>query len=205
MAARTAIALLFVVLLAPAAGAAVPSPFNCTVPAFAVGSPDGAYVTRVVVRDIANNPLYGATVALSFSGCSTFRPCPSACTGCAVNVTAETVQLATDITGTAAFDLRIGGSGCPNPPAVLVYADGIYLGTTNFASLDQDGDLSVTAADVAQAQSLLGSADLRADFDGDHVVTAADVAAVQARVGVTCNPPTPTRSRTWGTLKTIYR
>jgi hypothetical protein len=81
----------------------------------------------------------------------------------------------------------------------------VLIGAPWFASLDQDGDLSVTPADVAMAQALVGSNDLRADFDGDYTVTAADVAIVQAHLGATCATPSGAQRPSWGSLKSIYR
>jgi hypothetical protein len=195
----------FALVLPVAAIAAVPSPPNSTVPAYLVGSPDGAFVSTVTVRDIANNPVGGAIVVLEFYDCPDFKPCPTACTACLVNPYSRTITLQANAAGVASFNLRVGDSGCPNPPYLHVYADGVLLGSTVFASLDQDGDLSVTAADVGIVISKLGSLDLRADFDGDQVVTAADVAIVQAHVGATCDNVTETRRGSWGALKTIYR
>ncbi len=200
-------ALFFACTCTTTAGAwGIVSPANCTVPVVFVGSPDGMLVATVIARDIANNRVRGAWIALDFSGCADFRPCPTVCTDCTVNVATKLVTKFTDADGVAAFDLRLGGSGCPNPPALRVFADGYLVGfNTAFASLDQDGDRSVTPADVASVHALVGTSDRRADFDGNGFVTAADEAIVAAHLGATCDPITPATRSTWGRLKTIYR
>ncbi len=203
--APAALAALALAVLAPASFASVPAPFTSTWPAVLVGSPDGAFTSTVTVRDIAGIPIIGVNVTLDFSLCPQFRPCPVVCPACVVNAPAKTVSAVTGADGAAPFALRMGGAGCPNPPTARVYADGILLGTARFAALDQDGDLSVTPADVAAVRALVGSLDLRADFDGDGVVTDADVAIVHAHLGTSCDASTPTRHRTWGNLKSIYR
>jgi hypothetical protein len=53
------------------------------------------------------------------------------------------------------------------------------------ASLDQDGDLVVSNADLAIIQSKLGTQDATADFDGDGVVTASDLSYAQLHLGHT--------------------
>jgi len=206
MAAPWSAALALLLGAASAARAGIVSPGQCTVPVVFVGSPDGSLVASVIARDIANNPVRGASISLDFSGCAAFRPCPTVCTDCVVNAVTKFVSKPTDANGVAAFDLRLGGSSCPNPPVVHVFADGFMLGgTPAFASLDQDGDLSVTAADAASVHALIGTGDRRADFDGNGIVTAADEAIVTAHLGATCDPTTPSSHPTWGALKTIYR
>ena len=190
---------------APPAVAGVPSRFTSVISEIMPSEPGGHLVSHVQVQDISFHPVVGSSVVLDFSACSQFRPCPTACTGCVVDVAAKTIQHFTDARGRVDFDLRVGGSACPNPPVVQVYADGVWLGATGLASLDMDGDLTVTPGDQAAVHALIGTTDLRADFDDDGVVTAADEAIVAAYLGATCNPATPVRPSTWGRLKSIYR
>jgi hypothetical protein len=191
--------------LASVAGAGVPSGPLSSSPQYIVGSPDGAFVADVLVRDIALNPVSGSYVSLDFSTCAQFNYCVPACTDCTVDPVARTVHRFTDVSGHAVFNLRVGGGSCPDASHLRVSADGVLLGSSRFSSLDQDGDLSVTTADVAQVQAVLGSHDTRADFDGDQLVTAADVAIVQAHLGASCAAPTTARKDTWGALKSVYR
>ncbi len=194
-------------LAAPALAStpAIPYGPNCTLPAVIVGSPDGAFATNIVVRGATSLPIPNAEVMLSFGACSGYNPCPVPCTGCTNGLGAKSLLKVADRAGAVSFDLRMGASGCPNPPTVQVYAFGVLIGSPRFASLDQDGDLSVTAGDVASVHALIGVADLRADLDGDGGVTAADEAIVAAHIGANCAQPTPARQRSWGRLKTIYR
>ena len=198
-------ALVALAFAAPAARAGIPAPGSCTCPSYLVGSPDGALVAHVVVRDIANLPLANVQVVIDFSNCPQWHPCPSVCTSCSVDAVSRTVWRYTGTNGVADFDLRLGAGGCPNPPVVRIYADGVLVGAPGFASLDFDGDLSVTATDVTAVHALIGTFDRRADFDGDWAVTAADEAIVRAHLGASCDPTTPARSHTWGGLKSIYR
>jgi hypothetical protein len=207
MAPRHPLAALVAAMLVPAAAfAGIPSASNSSVPTYMVGSPDGAFTTTVIVRDIANNPCAGSNVVLDWSNCTTLRACSPPCTGCIVDVTARTVRKLTDASGTVTFNLRVGDSGCPNPPFLRVYADGLLLTSTSaFASLDQDGDYSVTGADDAIATGKLGTTDRRADFDGDGIVTTADTTILASHEGASCEAVVGVRRATWGALKSIYR
>ena len=83
--------------------------------------------------------------------------------------------------------------------------DGLYGTPASFASLDQDGDLDVTAADAA-ILAAKAPTDPTADLNGDGVHDAADAALLTAHLGHVCPQiATPTRPRTWGGLKLIYR
>jgi len=186
-----------------AAGGGVPSPANCTLPTFVVGSPDGSFTAQVVVRDVAGFPVASSNVVLDFSGCPQYHACNTVCAGCTPNPTYRTVAMTADAAGTVRFGLHMGGGGCPNPPIVAIHADGILLGTSHYASVDMDGDLAVTTADLADAQALLGTNDPRADFDGDGAVTGADIAILQAHMGTSCTGPVPVRPSTWGSLKSV--
>jgi hypothetical protein len=145
----------------------------------------------------------GSKVMIDFSSCSLFAVCSFPCAGCTAFALAHTVQKSADVNGSARFDLRVGNT-CPNE-RVGVYADGILLGTAAFSSLDQNGDLSVTGADMVRVQAAEASGDLSADFDCSGSVNAADLNIVQAHVGVTCNGVVPALPRSWGMLKGAYR
>ena len=194
-------------LLAPPALADVfasaPSAVTSTLPTCIISSPDGAFVSTVVVRDASGIPVPGSSVVLDFSSCSLFALCTFPCAGCTGHASAHTVQKYTDLNGVASFDLRVGGA-CFDE-RVTVYADAVTLGTVAYSTLDQNGDLSVTGADMLRVQNAEFSGDLSADLDCSGTVTAADLAIVQAHVGVTCNGVVSTSRRTWGTLKGAYR
>lgn len=189
-----------------AAPSGVPSAGNSTVPGHLLSSPDGLFVSQVIVRDFASNPIANSMVVLDFSGCASFHPCPDACANCTTSLGAKTVSKLTNAAGVASFDLRVGGSGCPNPPAVRIFADGVPLGAVNFSSLDINGDFTVTMGDLATLRYVLIPAqDLNGDFNGDLVVNEYDEGIALANLGATCDPATPARRHTWGQLKTVYR
>jgi hypothetical protein len=196
-----------VLLAAPAARAqfltGVPTAANSSIPVCIVASPDGTFLSNVTVRDIANNPIQGSRVVLDFSACGLFVPCTFPCAGCTAYPAAHTIAKFTDANGVAAFDLRIGGA-CPNERATIS-ADGVLLGTSAFSTLDQNGDLSVTGADVLRVQTAQSNGDLSADFDCSGSVGPADLAIVQAHLGVTCNGVVPVKPRSWGMIKGAYR
>lgn len=187
--------------LTPAVCVGIPVPACSVLPAAIVASPDGSLLTRVVVLDLICNPMENSDVVFDFSRCAGFAPCATPCHGCVVNEHLKTVRMLANRAGVADFDLRFGAMGCPDLPAVRIYVNGVLVGTRGFASLDQDGDGSVTAADVASVHARLGTADARADFDGDGVVTATDEALVLAHLGTTCLGPVRVHQPTWGALK----
>lgn len=155
------------------------------------------------MRDLAFNPVSASQVTLDFSSCATFLPCTFPCAGCTAFPASRTIVKFTDVNGVASFDLRMGGT-CPNQ-RVTLYADGVLLGTAAFSSLDQNGDLSVTGADMLRVQAAQISGDLSADFDCSGTVTSTDLTIANAHVGVTCNGVVPAARRSWGTIKGAYR
>lgn len=181
----------------------VPASSNSTIPACVVASPDGTFLSSIVVRDLASNPISESQVTLDFSSCATFVPCSFPCAGCTAFPASHTIVKFTDVNGVAAFDLRMGGT-CPNE-RVTIFADGVLLGTAAFSSLDQNGDLSVTGADMLRVQAAIVSGDLSADFDCSGTVTTTDLTIANGHVGVTCNGVVPTARRSWGKLKGAYR
>ena len=186
--------------------ASVPDPGHSTAPACFVGSPDGAFVATVIVKDIAGSPINMSNVVLDFSflnTCTAFSPCPTVCTGCTLNPLARTISNYTDAAGVATFDLRLGGV-CPNE-TFRIYADGVLIGTPFFSSLDQDGDQAVTGADLVRVQNAMVTGDRSSDFDCSGTVTAADLAIANAHLGHTCSGVVAVPNRSWGFVKGAYR
>jgi hypothetical protein len=190
-------------LLVPAARAQVPSPVYSTIPACVVASPDGTFLSTITVRDAGPNTISGSLVELNFSACAVFKPCSFPCAGCTASPSLHAVRKFTDLAGVASFDLRMGGI-CPSE-RVTIYADGVLLGTAAFSALDQNGDLSVTGADLLLIQGAQLSGDLSADFDCSGTVTSTDLTIANAHMGVTCNGVVPVMRRSWGMLKGAYR
>ena len=182
----------------------VPSPSNSSVPGCLVFCPAGDSTVRIVVRDFANNPIAGSMVVLDFSACDTFVHCPvSPSDPYLIDDTQKTIRRTTDANGVVLFPVRMGGT-C-HPVFTRVYADGVLLRYVTLATFDQDGDLQVSVADQALAQTKVGTFDGSADFDCDLAVTAADVALVGPHIGHVCEQTTTVRHPGWGRLKVRYR
>ena len=71
--------------LTPAVCAGIPDPACSALPAAIVASPDGSLLTRVVVLDLACNPMEYSDVVVDFSRCASFAPCATPCHDCVVN------------------------------------------------------------------------------------------------------------------------
>ena len=184
--------------------ASIPDPANSEVPPCLAVCPAGDLVTVVVVRDFNNVPVENSSVIIEFYDCPAFAICPPAKSDPYIwDDPTRTVRRLTDATGAARFPLRAGGVCGAN--VVRVFADGIFLAARALASPDQNGNLSVSAADQAVANAKLGMPDPTADFDCNGTVTAADLGVVQSHLTHDCGIPTPARPRSWGSLKVIYR
>ena len=175
----------------PSANAAVPSPATSHVDPCLVICPNGDFAFHVIVRDAANNPVGGSSVVINFCNCPGVHLCSGPCDLLATS----------DATGAVTFQIK-GGGICS---AATVSADGVILAIRAVASPDQDGDLSVSAADIGIVNGKVGSADPTADFDCDGSVTAADVGIATAHGSHVCQGPVPTEPRSWGGLKAFYR
>ena len=194
-------ALLLIALTTPTT-AGVPDPRNSTVPTCWTLCPSGDLSVTVTVRDVNNTPQANALVDLDLCSCPNVHLCPaSANDGYTVN--GCHVSKLTNAAGQATFALR-GGGGCLGPAAVL--ADGVLLANvTTIASPDQDGDLTVNAADVGLLIAKHGGADRTGDLTCDGVVDAGDDAAQQPHFGHSCTNQTPTLPTSWGSVRALYR
>jgi len=192
---------------ASSAFAGVPSAFNSSIPPCLETTPGGNIVSTIIVRDLASIPIAGTLVVIDYSQCDGFVPCAPNGNGLPdgyiIDPVARTIRMFSGPQGQAPFHLRAGG-GCSGN-GIHIYADGVLLGSMHAASADQDGDLSVTAADIAAVHAKIGSADLSGDLDCNGVVNAIDEGLVTHYVGVTCLDPTEAQPRSWGSVKLIYR
>jgi len=178
---------------AAVASAAVPSPVNSSVDFCLFVCPRGDVPFHVIVRDAINQPIANSFVQV-FLCSDTLRVCPME--DC-------TVTGLTNAAGQATFFIHAGG---PRYTPVTVVADGVQIGLARISTPDQNGDLVVDGADLAIGISKLGMADYTMDLDCDvNTVDAQDIAVLQSHLGHVCPGPTPTRSSTWGHVKTIYR
>jgi len=167
-------------LIASAAMAGVPSPGNSTVPPCIslVGSKAGAADPvgnfTVTVRDLANNPLNGASVVVDLSGCNDIAICSDQLdAGALVNCAAKTTRKFTNLAGQVSFIVLGGSNGSGNATTLLggakIYANGTLIGSPTAAAFDLDGsagvginDLSVWLVDFG---TIGNPAFGRADFD----------------------------------------
>src|SRR5262249_49453257 len=125
----TSLLLLALLVFATAAHAGVPSAANSTLPACMALCPLGDMPFSVTVRDLANNPLNGASVVIDFSGCPNGAfICPQRPSDpYDVNVGARTIRMFTDVTGLVTFPARVGGIGPAD--CAKVFANGVLLRT----------------------------------------------------------------------------
>jgi hypothetical protein len=198
------LALAALALATPSARAAVPSPQNSTVESCLRVCPAGDIHIRVVVRDLANNPIAGSSVLLDFCSCPFITLCPLLGGEPYAPSGPCGVVMLTDAAGVAEFPLRAGGV-CVG--TVNVYADGVNLAQRgHVASPDQNGDLTVNGTDQALLNAKLGGPyDPTADLNCSGALEAGDQAVQAGHLGHSCAAVVPTLPKSWGTLKTIYR
>jgi dockerin type I repeat protein len=196
------------VLLVPLAHAGnYPSGGYSSVSTPMIACPAGDAPFHVLARDYMNRPMPFWDVHLDFQRCPTVRfAVPAAGEGYRrypEGPTPTRLIGTTDAGAEMTLGIRAGGS---SPALVVLYINWIVLTERHFVSPDQDGDLVVTAGDVTLAEAKLGTADPTADFDGDGTVTAADLTILNAHLGHHApDKSTPVASRSWGTLKLLYR
>jgi hypothetical protein len=174
-------------LAASAAMAGVPSAANSTTPACVslvgstagVADPVGTF--NVIVRDLANNPLSGASVVIDISGCSELAICNDQLDANALVVcVSKTTRKFTDGLGSVTFTVLGGGNG--SPAATLlgggkIFANGTLIASPTVSAYDLDGlsgtgavDLSRFLTDFASGQNYG-----RSDFDCTGSIGAVDL------------------------------
>ena len=177
-----------------AASANVPSPPNCSVDPCLVICPQGDIPFHVTVRDFANVPIANSAVVIDFCSCvgHGFSFC--------LSLPCRVVAIS-DIAGRATFNIP-GGGLCATP--VSVYADGVLLASRTIASPDQNGDMTVDAADAAILGGKIGTTDPSGDLDCDGSVTPNDQSTRALHAQHSCGA-VPTQEQSWGRTKAIYR
>ena len=184
--------LAFLVLLVAVPGFAWASPppggDNSTVPgcitlvgtAGGVPAPEGQF--RVVVKDLANNPVVGAVVAVDLSFCADLHLCadqldPNATVNCA----AKRVTKLTDGAGSVFFTVLGGSNGAGNATTLLnggrVFENGTLIGSPTVSAFDLDGSAGVGANDLSAWLTDFGSGQNfgRSDFDCSNNVGSNDL------------------------------
>ena len=146
-------------LAASAAMAGVPSAANSTVPACislvgsAAGVPDVLGTFSITVRDLANNPLSGASVVIDLSNCTELAICEDQLDANAlVTCGAKTTRKFTDGLGQVTFIVLGGGNGLAASTLLgggRVFANGTLIGSPTVAAYNLDGQLNVGGSDLA--------------------------------------------------------
>jgi hypothetical protein len=176
-------------LIASAAMAGVPSAANSTTPACITlvgslaGVPDAAAGQfTVIVRDLANNPLNGASVVIDLSNCLDLAICNDQLDAAAtVNCGAKTTRKFTDALGSVTFTVLGGSNGAGNASTLLsggrIFANGTLIQSPSVAAYDLDGANGVGAADLSAWLTDFGSGNSygRSDYDCNGTVGAGDL------------------------------
>ena len=175
--------------LASAAMAGVPSAANSTAPAcFSLvgslaGVPDNAAGQfTVIVRDLANNALNGASVVIDLSGCLDLAICNDQLDANAtVNCGAKTTRKFTDALGHVTFTILGGSNGGGNASTLLgggkIFANGTLIQTPTVSAFDLDGAGGVGANDLSAWFGDFGSGNNygRSDYDCSGTIGANDL------------------------------
>ena len=191
------------------ASAAVPDPRNSVAPECLTICPAGDRPFSVIVRDVGNNPVPGATVKLRVVSSNCPNPMVVFCEDCpeAANYdpVTHTISRTSDVNGVATFRL-CGSIFCDHTPHwVEVTADGVLLNTSRFVTTDLDGDLDVDALDVALSTSYEGANHPQADQDCSNNVNPDDTTFLATHLGHVCPGVVPAAPTSWGLMKSIYR
>jgi len=173
---------------ASASFAGVPSPANSTVPAClplvgsSLGVADPAGAITITVRDLANNPLVGASVVLDMSNAADIAICDDQLdAGALVNCAAKTTRKFTDALGQVSFTVLGGSNGAGNASSLLnagrIYANGVLIGSPTVNAFDLDGAGGVGANDLSAWLADFGTLTAygRADYDCSGGVGANDL------------------------------
>ena len=175
-------------LAASAAMAGVPSPTNSTTPlcislvGSLAGAPDAVGSFNIVVRDLANNPLNGASVVIDLSGCNDLSICDDQLDANAlVNCGAKTTRKFTNALGQVSFIVLGGSNGGGNASSLLgagrIYANGTQIQAPTVSAFDLDGAGGVGANDLSAWLGDFGSGQPygRSDYDCSGNIGANDL------------------------------
>ena len=169
--------------------AGIPPVNNSIIPACIslVGSTGGVAAAAaggfvVIVRDLANNPVAGASVVIDLSGCSDLSICADQLDPeVTVNCAAVTVRKFTAVDGSVHFTILGGSNGAGNASTLLnggrIYANGVLLGSPTMSAFDLDGSGGVGAGDLSAwlGDFFTGNPYGRSDYDCSGNVGANDL------------------------------
>jgi hypothetical protein len=176
-------------LIASAAMAGVPSAANSTTPTCITlvgslaGTPDAAAGQfSLTVRDLANNPLNGASVVIDLSGCLDLAICNDQLDANAlVNCGAKTTRKFTNASGVVTFTVLGGSNGAGNASTLLgggrIFANGTLIQSPTVAAFDLDGASGVGANDLSAWLTDFGAGQPygRSDYDCSGGIGANDL------------------------------
>jgi len=175
-------------LIASAAMAGVPSAANSTTPTCIslvgsiAGTPDAAGQFTIIVRDLANNPLNGASVVIDLSGCLDLSICNDQLDANAlVNCGAKTTRKFTNALGSVTFIVLGGSNGGGNASTLLgggkIFANGTLIQNPTVSAFDLDGTGGVGANDLSAWLGDFGSGNNfgRSDYDCSGNIGANDL------------------------------
>ena len=174
--------------IASAAMAGVPSPTLSTTPTCISlvgslsGAPDPAGQFTIVVRDLAGNPLNGASVVIDLSLCGDLAICNDQLDGAAlVNCGAKTTRKFTNPLGSVTFIVLGGSNGGGNASSLLgagrIYANGTLIQSPTVSAFDLDDAGGVGANDLSAWLGDFGSGSPfgRSDYDCSGNIGANDL------------------------------
>ena len=174
--------------VASASFAGVPSPGNSTVPGCVpvvgslLGTVDPAGAITITVRDLANNPLNGASVVIDFSGTADVAICSDQLdAGALVNCAAKTTRKFTNALGQVSFTVIGGSNGSGNASSLMnagrIYANGVLIGSPTVSAYDLDGANGVAINDLSAWLTDFGSGIQygRSDYDCSGSVSINDL------------------------------
>ncbi len=198
-----ALALALAVAAPVAALAGIPAPINYIVPDYITvvghnggGAPDPAGQFEIILRDLANNPIAGAWVALEFAACTDVRICQTQpAPGTVVDCTPGAPRLLalSDANGRVVFDIvgqgmNAGASPGPGLGCMAVVVGGVVAKWVTVAVLDQNGGVSAPGVEITDLTAWLkdlGSGNYygRSDYNRNGVLDVVDFVVLLRALG----------------------
>ena len=142
----------------------------------------GAGEFEAVIRDLASNPVPGASVVIDFSNCLDLAICADQLDpDVTVNCLAKTVRKFTDAAGAVHFTILGGSNGAGQASTLLsggrIFANGMLLAAPTVSAFDLDGANGVGAGDLSAWLTDFGSGQPygRSDYDCSGNIGAGDL------------------------------
>ena len=184
-------------LAAGPAFANTPGGTNCIVPSHIhLVASDGAQPAvafgefEVIVRDLANNPVPGASVVVDLSALSDLKLCSAqSAPGVLLDCANQRVSAIADAEGKVRVTLLGGSNGAGQAGSTvqvaLIYANGTLIGTPPVSAYDLDGSAGLGGGDMSVFLGDFGSGIdwSRSDFDGSGTLGGGDLSFWLAAFG----------------------